>query len=112
MRVRQMAPRALLLMLAAVSVAAARDSHSALIDAVKAKNHGAIRALIQQHADVNAVDPDGSTALHWAVYGDDNETVELLIHSGANVRALNRYGVMPLALACTNGNVAIVEALL
>ena len=34
---------------------------------------------------------------------DDLEAAELLIRAGANVRATNRYGVAPLALACLNG---------
>ena len=32
--------------------------------------------------------------------------------AGANVNAANRYGVPPLALACTNGNAAVVRLLL
>jgi ankyrin repeat protein len=55
---------------------------------------------------------DGTTALHWAAYHDDVETVALLVRAGANVNAVNRYGVPPLAQACTNGNAAIVKVLL
>ena len=36
----------------------------------------AIRALIQQKADVNAPQPDGTTALHWVVRQNDLETAE------------------------------------
>jgi ankyrin repeat protein len=57
-------------------------------------------------------DRDGTTALHWAVNRDDLEAVDLLLRSGANAKAANRYGVTPLSLACTNGNGAIVERLL
>ena len=46
------------------------------------EDNGAIRALIQQKADVNAALPDGTTALHWAVQADDLETVGLLIQAG------------------------------
>ena len=42
-----------------------------LVDAVKQKDQAAVRALLQKHVDVNAPEGDGATALHWAVYGDD-----------------------------------------
>jgi ankyrin repeat protein len=40
------------------------------------------------------------------------ETAALLLRSGANVNATNRYGVPPIALACRNGNAAVVKLLL
>ena len=91
---------------------AASGPDAKMADAAKAADKAAIRALIAKHADVNAPLVDGSTALHWAVYRDDLETVELLLRAGANVKTANRYGVTPLTLACTNGNAAIVKALL
>ena len=72
----------------------------------------AVRALLTQHADVNAVQADGATALHWAVYREDLDTANLLIRAGANVKAANREGMTPLALACLNGNAALIETLL
>jgi uncharacterized protein len=83
-----------------------------LADAAKQSDKAAIRALLEQHLDVNVPQIDGTTALHWAAYQDDLEMAQLLIHSGANVKAANRYGVTPLSLACTNGNGAMVELLL
>ena len=44
------------------------------------------------------------TALHWATYHDDREMAGQLLRAGASVKAANRYGVTPLALACTNGS--------
>src|SRR5579872_4449795 len=73
-------------------------------DAAMAPDTETVRTLIQQKVDVNAPQADGTTALHWAVRHDDLETTDLLIRAGANVKAANRYGVTPLALACTNGN--------
>ena len=55
---------------------------------------------------------DGATALHWAVYRDDLETANLLIRAGANVRAANREGVTPLAMASLYGNAAMIGTLL
>jgi ankyrin repeat protein len=83
-----------------------------LIDAIKAGDKAAIRALLQQRVNVNAAEPDGATALHWAARTNDLQTAETLIRAGANVKAANRYGVTPLHLACTSGNTAMVEMLL
>ena len=81
-------------------------------DAVEARQKDAVRSLISQKADVNVAQPDGTTALHWAVREDDVEMVDLLIRAGANVKAANRFGATPLSLAATNGNGAIVEKIL
>src|SRR3954463_2004369 len=50
-----------------------------LIDAVKARNHGIVRTLLQQHADVNFAAADGTTPLYWAAHNDDLDTVKLVI---------------------------------
>jgi ankyrin repeat protein len=89
----------------------AAGPNARLVDAVKNTDRAAIRSLLQQHADVNAPDVDGATALHWAARWDDVETAQLLIRGGANVKAVNRYSVTPLSLACTNGNAAMIELL-
>ena len=61
---------------------------------------------------MNAALGDGSTALHWAVENDDAEAVDLLLKSGANPNAPDRYGLTPLYYASANGNAAIVQKLL
>lgn len=85
---------------------------SRLADAAMAPDREAVRSLLKQKADVNAPQPDGTTALHWAVRQDDLETADLLIRAGANVKAANRFGATPLSLAATNGNAAMIEKLL
>jgi len=90
-------------------------SFSASLTVAEAAMHedkAAVRSLIEQKADVNAVLPDGTTALHWAVETDDAETVGLLLQAGANVKAQDRYGLTPLYFACANGNAAIIRKLL
>jgi uncharacterized protein len=52
------------------------------------------------------------TALHWSVYHEDSLAARRLIDAGADVNAVNRYGVTPLSLACLNGNRELVERLL
>ncbi len=82
-----------------------------LADAIEKRDFDGARALLRD-SNVNATQPDGMTALHWAVRHDRVDTVKALVAAGADVRATNRYGVSPLSLACTNGNAAIVSLLL
>lgn len=85
---------------------------SLLANAAEMRDWARVKALIGDHADVNAPQVDGATALHWAAQNDDAESVRLLLAAGANAKSANRYGVTPLSLACTNGNGAIVRMLL
>ncbi|PYJ96917.1 MAG: hypothetical protein DME23_18245 [Verrucomicrobia bacterium] len=87
-------------------------ANSPLADAAEKSDRATIRTMLKQHADVNAPQVDGMTALHWAAYRDDVKTAKLLVAAGANVKAENRYGVTPLSMACVNGNTELVELLL
>ena len=91
---------------------AAGQTDLRLVDAAKAQDAAAVRALVRQQAPVTVAQPDGATALHWAVHWDDLPTADLLIGAGADVNATNELGVAPLSLACTNGSAAMVETLL
>src|SRR5262249_31605460 len=101
---------ATLLLLSAASSVAGADAP--LADAAEKMDRAALRALLRQRVDVDAPQVDGMTALHWATYHDDQESVELLVRAGARANAASRAGVTPLSLACSNGNSAIVERLL
>ena len=90
----------------------AADPDANLADAARGSDRSRVRALLEEHADVNAAHGDGMTALHWAAFLDDFETAERVIRAGANVDAKSRYGVTPLSLACQNGNGPLVEMLL
>src|SRR4029077_3576867 len=70
-----------------------------VVEAVKAGNKAAAIALIQQKADVNTPEADGTTALSWAVRQGDADLTDRLLRAGADVKAANRYGVTPLYLA-------------
>ena len=72
----------------------------------------AVRALVQQKADVNAVQADGATAIQWAVYRDDLEMADALIAAGANIKLANREGATPLYLASLRGSAPMIEKLL
>ena len=81
-------------------------------NAAESKNTEALKTLLKQRADVNAAQPDGTTALHWAAHWNDAEAVSLLLRAGANAKAVNRYGATPLSEAVVSGNAAMIEALL
>ena len=83
-----------------------------LVAAVKAGDIVRVQTLLDQGVDVNAAEPDGTTPLHWAAYGEDIEIVQLLLDAGAVANNGNRYGVRPLSLAAVHGHAKIVSALL
>jgi len=81
-------------------------------NAAESKNTDVLKTLVKQRADVNAAQPDGTTALHWAAHWNDAEAVSLLLRAGANAKAVNRYGATPLSEAVVSGNAAMIESLL
>jgi ankyrin repeat protein len=99
-----------LFVLPAATLALASDLR--LVEASQKDDKEAVRSLLKQHADVNASQPDGATALAWAAHWDDLETADLLIHAGADVNKVNDYGAGPLLLACANGSSTMVDKLL
>jgi uncharacterized protein len=103
---------AALLLFTVGPVLGADNAGQALIEAVKRQDTADVRSLLARHADTNATEADGSTALHWAAQRDNSEIAGLLIAAGASVKATTRYRITPLWLACGNGNAALVEALL
>ena len=96
----------------AVTLVTAAGGSTPLIDAVKAGDREAIRALLKNRTDVNVPEADGTTALHWAVHADDVESVQALLRAGAKANLANRNGITPLSLAALNGTRIVVEALI
>src|SRR6476661_3138718 len=90
--------------LAVILMGASVADRPQIVDAAKNGDRDTLRALLQEKVDVNAAEPDGSTALHWASYRDDVETAALLIGAGAKVSAANDLGVTPLWTASLNGS--------
>ncbi len=95
-----------------LAVAAAAAPRSEVADAAMARDGQTVRTLLQQNADVNAPQPDGTTALHWAARWNDLEMAGLLIQAGADAHAANRDGATPLFLAAENGSAPMIERLL
>ena len=68
----------------------------------------AVKFLVEElHADVNARDEDGNTALHHAASRGDNEMIEYLVSKGADVKLVNRTGQTTVDMA--NGPVQRVQ---
>jgi uncharacterized protein len=60
----------------------------------------AVKYLVEElHADVNATDHEGNTALHNAAARGDNEMIKYLVSKGANVKAVNREGKTTVDMA-------------
>ena len=83
-----------------------------LVEAAKAGDRAAALALIEKRADVNAPEPDGTTALHWAAHHGDIELVQRLIRAGANVKAVNDYGATAMSEAAALADPLLLGALL
>jgi len=83
-----------------------------VVNAAEKQDKTAILSLLQNGAYVGGVQPDGTTALHWAVHWGDLESAGLLALFGADLNAKNDYGATPLSLACETGNAGMVEKLL
>ncbi len=90
----------------------AEAADTRILDAVRSRNEPTLAALIAQHVDVNAPQPDGATALHWAAHLGDLKAAERLLRAGARPAAANAYGVTPLALAAASGHAAMIDLLL
>ena len=110
MRVTCLTGLLILLLSSAGSAGAAADE--TLVEAVRSGDHAVVRALVEAGGDVERPEPDGTTALHWAVRQDQTEITDLLLRAGADADAANRYGVTPLSLAGTNGSREIAALLL
>ena len=85
---------------------------SSLITAVRNGDAAELRARLAGPVDVNVRQPDGATALHWAVHHEDVAAADLLIGAGADANAANDLGMTPLLMACRRGHGALVERLL
>jgi ankyrin repeat protein len=112
MLTRRLIPGLCLVILTSVILTAAAID-APVANAVMNGDRDAVRSLLKQKANVNAAQGDGMTALHWAAFRDDLEIAQLLVQSGANVKAVTRNGALtPIFMAAKNGNPRMIEVLL
>ena len=104
--------RTILLLALSGFVLPALAAPSEVANAAEHRDWQAVRALAARHLDINAAQPDGTTALDWAAHWNDPDGVRFLLASGADPRQANRYGVTPLSEAAAAGNASIIEMLL
>eukprot|EP01102_Stenamoeba_stenopodia_P004536 TRINITY_DN14831_c0_g1_i1.p1 TRINITY_DN14831_c0_g1~~TRINITY_DN14831_c0_g1_i1.p1 ORF type:complete len:426 (-),score=101.29 TRINITY_DN14831_c0_g1_i1:167-1444(-) len=91
----------------------AKAAELTLHQAVHAKDIGKLQLLLQQGADINAVNSVGLTPLHVAIAKDKDKIVRFLLENGANPNIKTRTGIPPLYLAIAeSAGTSIVNLLL
>jgi ankyrin repeat protein len=93
-------------------VPAPAQAADSLPDVTQAGDSAAAMALVDGHADVNARQEDGTTALHWAAYHDDLPLLRRLLKAGAKPNVANDYGSTPLAEAAERADPEALRLLL
>jgi len=76
-----------------------KGSWTPLMYAARQGARAAVAALADAHADVDATDPDGATALALAAINGHADVVALLLARGANPNIADRTGMAPLYAA-------------
>ena len=97
---------------ASAGVASGGQGAPRVADAVERRDAGLVTTLLDGDADVNAPQPDGATALHWAAHWNDLSTAGRLLDAGADENAANDLGVTPVMLAAENGSGPMMRRLL
>ncbi|WP_439642213.1 ankyrin repeat domain-containing protein [Gemmatimonas sp.] len=112
-RMRAMMGAALCATTLLLAAARSNPTETPLADAVMRGDTSKVRVLIKQGVDVNASQPDGMSALHWASQRGDLASAQVLVYAGARVDAMTRNGnYTPLHLAARDGRAAVVKLLL
>uniref|UniRef100_A0A663MZA9 Neurogenic locus notch homolog protein 1 n=1 Tax=Athene cunicularia TaxID=194338 RepID=A0A663MZA9_ATHCN len=88
------------------------DGTTPLILAARLAVEGMLDDLINCHADVNAVDDLGKSALHWAAAVNNVEAAVVLLKNGANKDMQNNKEETPLFLAAREGSYETAKVLL
>uniref|UniRef100_A0A8C1M817 Neurogenic locus notch homolog protein 1 n=1 Tax=Cyprinus carpio TaxID=7962 RepID=A0A8C1M817_CYPCA len=88
------------------------DGTTPLILAARLAVEGMVEELINCHADVNAIDDSGKSALHWAAAVNNVDAAMVLLKNGANKDMQNNKEETPLFLAAREGSYETAKVLL
>jgi ankyrin repeat protein len=110
-RTRLLAAASVMLMLTGLPAMAA-SSGDRLIAAAQDGLDDQVGALIAGHADVNATDSAGATALAWAIMRGNEGIAAKLLKGHADPNRIDANGVSPLMLAIDSNAPALVKLLL
>lgn len=86
------------------------SSETELVDA--AERNEDLSKWLTGDVDVDQAQSDGMTALHWAAFHRNENSVARLIKSNATVDAATSYEITPLSIACQAGDEKIAKRLL
>lgn len=75
-----------------------------LISAIAFGDNSLCLDLLRQGIDVNAIDKNDWTALHWSAGSGQVDTAQMLFDFGARVQVANKTGASPLHFAATHGH--------
>ncbi|MFH1956992.1 MAG: ankyrin repeat domain-containing protein [bacterium] len=83
-----------------------------LINAARGNSLEAVKSLIKEEVDINAVTRTGTTALMWAAFHNSPDIAGLLLEKGADVNLKNNNGMTALIFAAGANSLAMAKLLL
>lgn len=86
--------------------------HELLLQAARAGRVDEVESALAAHANVEVIDENGMTPLHWAAVNGHTDIAVRLINLRANLDAANIYGNTPLIEAVAQGHIEAVTLLI
>ncbi|XP_062897899.1 ankyrin repeat and death domain-containing protein 1A-like isoform X3 [Mobula hypostoma] len=96
---------------AAIGDAALFHSEQRLQQAARVNDTATIRELIWGKVNINARNSMNRTALHWAAMAGHERAASLLLDHHALVDAEDKFGMTPVLLAASHGNLSTLQTL-
>ena len=95
-----------------ISEAKQKELNESLFSACSGDSVEVVKVLLDQGAQLTALDEDEHTPLHWAAEQGSLEISRFLIARGANLVAKSKYDMVPLHTPAFRGNIEICTLLL
>lgn len=93
-----------------------RFGKSAFRYEILVENYIAVKNLIKHGQNVNEIDANGFTPIHYAIKSahknDDGKIVKILLDNGASLNHLDKDGFSPFFIALSYGNTNIIQLLI